>query len=283
MRFLPLAALFFGAAASAQPATWLPIDDGNSISLTVHKPTFEDTFVSEDGFSTFSSAQFLQARIAATPTLSIVADLPTAYGSIEGFGGDELSAFVLGNPYVGIDVALPSTFGSASAELGVRLPVVETLIETESDDFAAFFVGQFASYDRLGAFLSETATLVARTAVAYDVTPQVSIVGDLTPQLLIPVGDDTFDDSDPELLLGYTIGGEAQAGPALIRAGFRGTGIITEEIGEGGDRFLHAAGVGVEVQAGAVRPGAFIEVPINGDNEEILGVIFGFGVTFGLD
>ncbi|MEL6616253.1 MAG: hypothetical protein AAFQ43_10970 [Bacteroidota bacterium] len=283
MRLLPLLALLIAVPTAAQPGAWLPLDtSGDAIALTAHKISFDDdSFFGTDGFSALSSAQFLQARVGVTPSIRIVADLPLAYASVEDFVGEDVGGLVVGNAQVGIEADLPADRGAATVGLSVRLPIVDTIIDLDDDSGPAVFYGQFASYDRFGAFIPETATLVGTTTGRFDLSPEVALTGQLTPQVLIPTANTDF--RDTEVLLGYLFRGEAQAGPALLTLGIRGTGILTEEVDEDGDRFLHALGLGAEVQAGPVRPGLFVELPINGANEDLLNAVYGFGLSYSLD
>ncbi|MEM1055530.1 MAG: hypothetical protein AAGI52_08375 [Bacteroidota bacterium] len=232
----------------------------------------------------------LDGRFAVTPGLSIVGDVPTVYAAIDfespfsdQTSEERSSAFVLGNPYLGVEAALPNPRGRASAGLGGRLPVVGTLIDLGDEDGTALFYSQFASYDRFLAFIPNTLSVVGTAEGSLALSPTVSLVGRLAPQLAINAGNEQSLPDDLELFLSYTFRAEAEAGPALLTGGIRATGFLTEELGDDVARFETAIGLAAEVKAGTVRPGFFVEVPVGGNLDDLLDAVAGVGLGVDLN
>lgn len=256
--------------------------------MTARKAFFEDRSFFLTDFSALSSAQSIEGRIAVTPTITLLGDLPTAYAArdftpaVPDPTSDVRSSdVVLGNPYVGAEVALPSPRGRASVGVGVRLPVLGTLVEL-GDDISAFVYGQTVSVDRPLAYAPDTFGLVGTAEGSIALSPEVLLVGRLAPQVAIRTDGREFND-DVEVFLSYTFRAEVVAGSALLSSGIRATGLLTEEMNAEMDRFDTTIGFAAEAEAGTVRPGVFLEFPVSGATDALLEAIAGVGLSVDLN
>ena len=274
MRLSLLLALVFSAAASAQPGSWLPFSQGtDAVSITSSHITFDSDTV--DGFSPLSNATFLEGRFG--DRVQVILDLPAAYTAFDEswpFEGTE-SAFVLGNPYLGVETRLRS---GVVLGIGARAPIVETVIDVDRNDFTALSYGASATSDRIGAFTPETATLAGTLGYEYLASSDVSIEARVIPQVLIPVTEGR----DTELFGSYTLQLRALVGPAELSLGARGTGILTEDTGSA-SRFDHFVGIAGELPVGGLRPGIYAEIPVSGDFGNAVNAIVGIGVSVDLN
>ena len=285
MRALLFAGLAVGlsVSASAQSATWFPIpSDRDAISLTARHILFDgDRFPDGTGYSALSSTWFLGTRTSLSSRVRVVTDLPFVTASLETSASQfDVSESTLGNPFIGLEVSVPSEQIQSTLGFGGRVPLVGTVFDLE--EFVALQYGLNSDYNRLGSFPSDVTTLVGTARARYAPTPDLAVTGGLTPQLLIPISSQASLD-DPELFGGYFFRAEISTGPALLSAGVSGIGILTEDIGRGASRFEHELGVAAEFESGPVRPGAFVILPIGGDRPEVINAIVGLGASFSFD
>ncbi len=262
-------------SASAQTGTWLPSASGDGVALTSSHIVFDSDLLVGEEYTSLSNATVLQARLGGGGTLRFVADLPLAYAGVESSGDVfETDALVLGNPYLGIESGL----GGAVVGLGMRVPLVETVIRyNRNNAFIAIPYGQSALSDRIGAFAVEATTIAGSVAGRYPVGEGFTARGRLVPQLVIPV----VEGRDSRAFLGYDLGLEVIAGPALLTVGARGIGIVSE-VARNEARFDHYIGLSVDVEAGGFRPGAYIEIPVLGDFRQAANAVVGVGVSTAL-
>src|SRR6185436_17870611 len=154
------AALGAGIASPAMAQSlWMPRNGDRTVMLEVLQPSLE-------GFDSelFSDAFFLSGRVALSPRLAVVGELPFARhkSTYLVFFPENLSSNTIGNPYAGVELKLGS--GLAFLELGVRPPLVA------DDELLASFTGKASDVARWEAFSTDRFAILAAFRVR-EVTP----------------------------------------------------------------------------------------------------------------
>jgi len=258
-------AAILGAAASqivssphnlAAQAPWSERGNRPSIALELQKPSFDG-----DGFSFATGVAFLSARVPAGKVV-LVAELPTAFGSISG-----VSSTVIGNPYVGLELG----GAEVSGELGVRIPTASV---SGDDDFAVG-VGLLSDFDRFEAFMDDLTAV--RAAVRFDRREPsgFGFGGTLAPALLIPTKE-----GDSELFVGYAARVSYAWTGASVGAEFSGRLLVTEGDLDFGERTVHQLALGTGVDLGRWRPGAYVRLPLDQNLSGSLNYVIGVTLAF---
>ena len=244
------------------------------MSLDVLKP-FEDRVVATNeqgdvidifGTGALNSAQVLTARVPVSRVVALVADLPTAYYSlnapepIRSLSPDE---FRVGNPYVGMEVAGP---GGLTVETGARLP----LSAEGPNRFGtpAGLTGTTALFETPEAYREGTFSVSLGGRFERQVLPSVRLRLRAVPTLLsVPVRDVSFEGDAPrvqdrrETLVAFQYGAQVvgAVGPTELTGGVIGRT-------DGASRYGYAdptsLTLGVTVRDLPVRPGLLVRVPL---------------------
>ena len=282
--------LFATATASAQPM-WRPALDGPSVSLDVLKP-FGQALVATDetgeqigevGTSPFHSAQVLSARVPLGPRLAVVADLPTAYAKYEPDdavrraypNSDGPGEFIVGNPYLGVEMALRPEI---AVGVGVRLPLSPPGEFGAGSDAA--FVGRTALLEVPEAFLERTFSASAVVRYEPALARSVRLRLQAVPTVLVYssfrgvvsggelLGREDVRETVFALRYGaHVVGG---VGPAELSAGIVGRVDDVEPFTVGSTTFVGSyeptvLTLGAAVGGLPVRPGLTARVPVRGD------------------
>ena len=285
MRLVPasltalLAATLVASSSLAQPAAWLPVpSEADAASLTVRRVILDrEAFPDGDIYSAATSVWFAGARLGVAPRVQVVADLPFAHAEFdeEVPGLTRESGAQIGNPFLGVEAQASAEGLDLALGLGARAPVVSDASPTRESLGSEY--GLLADYDRIGAFLPGTLSLVGTARARFSPTPELSVVGGLTPQVLVPVGDGSS--GETQFAGGYAFRAEASAGPALVSVGASGAGVLGASAGRLA-RFEHAFGFAAELAAGSVRPGAFVVLPVGGGRPTEVTAIAGVGLSY---
>jgi hypothetical protein len=267
-------------AGIASPATaqsqWMPRNGDQTVMLEVLQPSLE-------GFDSelFSAAFFLSGRVALSPRLSVVGELPFARhkSTYFAFFPENLSSNTIGNPYAGVELKLGS--GLALLELGVRPPLVA------DDELLASFTGKASDVARWEAFATDRFAILAAFRVR-EVTPSKIAFGfRLSPAFTIPTKE-TTQTGMLYAIYSFQVGYEGTK--ARIGTGLTGRSQITHEIGDTPLDFISAYGnlgqrtssqfeVHADFLSGRIRPGLDLHVPLAGMSNYVSSVV-GLSVTW---
>lgn len=260
--------LAFGAitapTATAQ-SLWMPRDGDRTVMLEVLQPSLE-YFDSE----IFSAAFFLSGRVAVSPRLSVVGELPFARhkSTYFIFFPSDVSSSTIGNPYAGVEYKLGS--GPAFLEFGVRPPLAQ------DDELLAVFTGYAADVARWEAFTPDRFAIQPAFNVR-EITPsKIALRLRVSPTVTIPTGNS----SEKTKLYGiysFQIGYEGSK--VRIGAGMGGRAQITDEpgvtsldffgFGNLGERTASQFGLHADFLSGRIRPGLDLHLPLGGMGDSV--------------
>jgi len=257
------------ASPAIAQSLWMPRDGDRTVMLEVLKPSLE-------GFDSklFSAAFFLSGRVAVSPRLSVVGELP--YARHEStyliFFPEEVSSNTIGNPYAGVEYKLGS--GPAFLEFGVRPPLAA------DDEFLAIFTGYATDVARWEAFTPDRFAALAAFNVR-EITPsRIALRLRVSPTVAIPTGNS----SEKTKLYGiysFQIGYEGSK--ARIGAEMAGRTQLTDEpgvtildffgVGNLGSRTSTQFGLHADFLSGHIRPGLDLHVPLGGMGNYVSSVV----------
>lgn len=238
------------AFAEAQ-TIWTGMERPEGLQVELHHPEL-DSF----DFGELTNVLFLGGRLAASPVLNIVADLPLAYADFAGS-----SDFAVGAPYFGVE----RSEGSTLLEVGIRLPIA-------SDNFGSSVGSVIETVDRLGAFSSNAAVVSATGTLGGTTSSGFVRRVRIGPRALIASGGgDLFVDYGG--VLGY----------ATPHVGFEGGvvgWILLTEDGEIGERTVHEGGLQLfRPLRGGGRLGLLFRLPLDHDTSTSVEFIIGILAT----
>jgi hypothetical protein len=219
--------------------------------------------------SFFTGTAFLSGSFLVGTGLRLETELPLTRTSFSVPLIGEVSAFRVGNPYIG----LVSHRGERpfAFRAGVRLPLAEA---SDLDDIAALGIGAISDIDRLEAFAPDLVTV--RGGIEWiKVQPGGLLLGAaFGPTLLV---DDGF--GHAELLgdYGFRIGYRNEA----LQAHGALTGrinVTSDDVGGLSERTQHQASGVLAMRRGSVRPEFLLRFPLDDDSRDIVGVIVGVGL-----
>jgi len=276
-----VAALVAAVAAPAADAAslWAPRDVRGLISLEMLRPSIEGLDA-----EVFSSAFYLSGRLAATPTVTFVAELPYARmrGSAPGysyypFAPDEYypypyslpaSGSTIGNPYVGFEAAIPGS--PLFVEFGGRPPLAS------DREYDAEVMGAVADLTRFFAFTEQYASVQFGVNV-YEVLPsKLACRIRVSPLLAIP--SESY--LETEFFTFYSVQAGYQGRSARAGMGLAGMALLTENYPSNlGQRTVTQLELHADFLSGRVRPGVDVHLPL-GTLASSVPVVVGTGITW---
>jgi hypothetical protein len=241
----------------------------NELSLELVRPMLAD-----DELTTASFALFAGGTINLTETLAVAFDFPYARAAYD-IGEAETSSSI-GNPYVGVEYAMPALGLQLTG--GARLP----LAKMEMDNFLGLALGMLSTVDRMEAFVPETATLQASARLTREVTPNFFISGRLGGNVALYTDTEEGDDSS-DLFTLYGAQGWYQTGALRVGGGLLGRLLLTgEEEASFSDNSWHEAGLWLDYAVGPARPGILIRIPLDDEMSDIMDFTIGLAVSYKL-
>ena len=278
-KLLALGCAFIAVLVMAQPVAaqnyWMRPGEGTSVSLEIFKPKFDHS----DGYKMLTSVWLFSAQIEANERLSIIADLPISNVDWESdYYYDyysyprEAKSTLIANPYLGIEYKLanPSKDETSLVRVGVRLPLAD------EDEFGASYIGIFTLPDRAEVFVPDLAVLSGgigwrRTLGESGIRLELDING----TYWIPT-----DGGETELLGDYSFAFRLPIQVANLGLGLAGRMLITESDLDMAERTEHYARLSANFDAGRIRPGVHILVPIEEDVADFVDYSYGVNFTY---
>jgi hypothetical protein len=229
------------------------------------KPYFE----ADVDFSAFSGIYDLYANIPVRSNLNIVSSLP--YST---YADDEESESEVGNLYIGLQMRQASHKNKSSIiSFGAFLPTAG------EDDFSINFLSALANYYQLEKYLPNTLTIYGNYS-HHIVQSRGGLVNfEIGPNILIPTKDD---DDETELLMHYGISGGFQFTNFAVLAELVGLVIISEDVDDFSDRFIHTLAFGGQWTGSAVRPGIFYKIYLKEDFRDFIDGVLGIKLDVAL-
>jgi hypothetical protein len=266
--FTPALCLMVVAAPAAAQDYWSN-PGNNELSLELVRPMLPD-----DELTTTSFALFAGGTINLTKTLAVAFDFPYARAAYD-IGEAETSSSI-GNPYVGVEYAMPALGLQLTG--GARLP----LAKLEIDNFLGQALGILSTIDRMEAFVPEAATLQASARLTRELTPNFFVSGRLGANMALYTDTEEGEDSS-DLFTLYGAQGWYQTGALRVGGGLLGRLLLTgEEDSSFSDNSWHEAGLWLDYAVGPTRPGIFIRMPLDDEMSDIMDFTIGLGVSYKL-
>ena len=222
-----------------------------------------------------SSVWFVSGRIPVTTRLAILLDIPVSY--IEVATADAISEGTLGNPFIGIEYAPPSSY--MYAQIGARAPVLSS--DGSFGNIQASAYGIYADITRTDAFLYDVIPVMVKVGFR-----NTHLNGIYTNILVGGVGVlPTTDGLDNEIFVVYNalIGYDTQL--LRIALGASGLWLATEEDVEFSEAFTNHLVLHFSAAVNNIRPGLIVRAPVSGDTfyTELLDAVFGFTLAIDLN
>lgn len=257
------------ASSATAQSLLMPRDGDRTVMLEVLQPGLE-------GFDSelFSAAFFLSGRVAVSPQLSVVGELPYARhrSTYFVFFPENVSGNTIGNPYAGVEYKLGS--GPAFLEFGIRPPLAQ------DDELLAVFTGYASDVARWEAFTPDRFAIQTAFNVREITQSKVALRLRVSPTVAIPTGNS----SEKTKLYGiysFQIGYEASK--VRIGAAMSGRSQLTDEpgvtildffgFGNLGERTSSQFGLHADFLSGPIRPGLDLHVPLAGMSGYVSSVV----------
>jgi hypothetical protein len=239
----------------------------NSVTLELSKPKFE-----RSGFS--GLAAFLTLQMALTDRALLVAELPYAHSRREYYSESGRTDDAIGNIYLGAEIRPEDSPGSG--EFGIRLPTAST------DHYPANSAGMLADHDRLEAFLVDRLVISGR----YNYRPQYedgfATRFHIGPSILVYTGEENRS-SHGEVYLHYSVQPWYKAEKISFGVGLSGAMNVSAGNPFSGHSTEFQIGLAAVYDAGRVRPGVNLRLPLTDYLDDSLDFVFSFSLQFLLE
>lgn len=267
-RFFAAAAAFclILPAASLVAQTFLFQSQGANraqAGLRFMRPNFEG----DSKLSTFSGTYdfWVNAPVGGS-RVNLVGAVPFNVFSAEDVDGES----GIGNVYLGAQARLSQSLDQdMNISFGVFLPIAS------EQQGMAHSIGALADFYELQRSSLQTLTIYSNFAYHYRQINRGMFGFEIGPQLLIPTGDL---EGDAELFGHYGLAAGFPLRDAAFFAELLGIFIITEDVGDFGDRFIHSLAFGAQLTASQVRPGLFYVLPLDDEFKLFLDGTLGLKV-----
>lgn len=234
----------------------------NSVTLELSKPKFES--------SRFSGlAAFLTLQMALTDRTLFVVELPYAHSRSEYYNESGRSDNAIGNIYLGVEIRPEDS--PRSGEFGIRLPTASR------DDYSANYAGIVADHDRLEAFLADWLIINARYIYRPQYKDGFATRFHLGPSILVYTGEGDRASSS-EVYLHYSVQPWFKAEKTSFGAGFSGVMLLTGGNPFSGKNTEIQIGLAVVYDAGRVRPGVNLRLPVSDYLDDSLDFVYSFSL-----
>jgi hypothetical protein len=247
--------------ASAQTFLFqnLPSDQPQ-FGLRFLRPNFE----SDIDLSIFSGCYDFTCNFPVNETVNIFGSLPIT--TVSSKGNDSETG--IGN--IGLGLQIKQNFSrtdQAYISLGIFLP-------TASDKkYSIIYMGLYANHYKWHKYIPNLLTLSGNYAY-HIIKPAGAIFGiEIGPDLWIPT--EAEDEEEFELLGHYGLKVGYQFTNLVIFTELIGLAIITEDVEEASDRFIHAIGFCAQLTQKTVRPAIFYQKYLKKDLDEYVTSVLG--------
>ncbi len=188
--------------------------------------------------------------------------------SFEGGNGES----GVGNFYAGVQARLGN-----SADHGMNISLGAFLPTASEKKEVANTLGLLVNIHELQRSLPDVLTIYGNFAYHYRQINRGMFGVEIGPQLLIPTGELN---GDAELLGHYGLAAGFPLANVAFFAELLGTFIVTEEVGDFGNRFNHALAFGAQLTMPQARPGLFYLLRLDGDGTGLFNGALGVKVDF---
>ena len=232
-------------------------------------------YTSNTDMSTLSGVYQLYVNVPVSSKLNIIADIPylnTSFDVNFGFGQLSYNENGFGNIFLGIQTK-PKIMDERRSifTFGLFLP---TAAEQASVN------GLFADYYSFSKYLPNTFNFYFNYAYHYLNTEGFNYGLELGPNLLIPTESSSY---ETELFAHYGIIAGYQINKLLLNLEVTGIVVISQEVDNFGDRFMHALSIGAQWRETTVTPKIFYKIYLRDDISKNVDGVLGIGVNISID
>lgn len=269
---------------------WMQPGDENSLTLEFFHPVYDsngDIGGPSEDWGILTSALVFSGRIAVSPTITLVADLPMANIDMErnyySYDTSDVPYLVsssyqesqFGNPYLGVEAGLPMGEGAQQLILrgGIRLPLAE---ETES---RAGGVGYTTLWNRAEAFLPDITTVEA--GLGWQGSTEDGLRYNAGADIALWMSSDDNRWSGDETYINYNTEIWYAPNKLGVGAGFAGRYHASSD-SKDADKSEHQLAFAANYDLGKVTPGICFRIPVEERLTEILDYVVGLNVTYDL-
>ncbi|UCH98170.1 MAG: transporter [Candidatus Aminicenantes bacterium] len=243
-------------------AQWFLLQDSPTDKTKLGFRYLRPDFKGDVSLSFLSGVYDLSVSIPTGSRLNIVGVFPFASMGVE---GDE-SESGIGNIYIGLQHRLKSTVEKGiSLSLGVFLPTMS------EDKLAVCLIGIFTNYYEFQKYMPNVLTIYGNLAYHHIKSEGLMLGLEIGPKLAIP----TKNGGDAELYAHYGLSGGYRTGGIAFKAELAGIAVITEEVDDFGDRFIHSLAFGLQWVRGSIRPGIFYKIYLKEEMKDIVSGVLG--------
>jgi hypothetical protein len=262
---LTISSSFFFLSAQNLNLQPIPTDD-IKIGFNFSKPFYS----SVTNISTLSGVYEINCNIPLSSKLNIVGEIPFinfSYDINYGFGKFEYKNQGLGNIFIGLQTKPNlSDKGKSIASFGVYLP-------TGGKDL--FLGSSFINYYDLQKFTPNSIGLLFNYAYHKTASENFSFGFELGPNILIPTVGEY---SETELFIHYGGGAVVHINKLSFNVELLGLGIISQEVDNFLDRFVHQAEFGLQWKESQVTPQIFYRIYLREEIREMVDGVLGIGM-----
>ena len=216
--------------------------------------------------SFLSGVYDLSVSIPVGSKMNIVGSIPFVTMGNEGIETES----GIGNIYIGLQHRLKST-----AEKGMTLSFGAFLSTTSEDKYSVPLLGMSTNYFELQKYFSNLLAIYGNVAYHRHQSNGLMYGLEIGPYLMIPTKGEG---SEMELFLHYGLSCGYRIKDFVLKAEFAGVGIVTEDIDNLGDRFVHSLTFGVLWGRGSIKPGIFYKLYLNKELSESINGVLGIKV-----
>ncbi|KPK89026.1 hypothetical protein AMJ80_10355 [bacterium SM23_31] len=218
----------------------------------------------------FSGLYDLYFNIPLGSVVNIVCSLPIdwyKYKHTSSFFSIERSEKEIGNIYIGIQ-----TRGGILPEGGWSLSL-GTFLQTAGK---RVWIGQWANYYDVYKVWEDAFTFSGDVSYRNNASGDFMWGFEIGPRIVIPI------DYDAELFTNYEITGGFTVRKVIILSELLGRAIVTEKTLKPSERFDHFITFGAQLTGNVLRPGIFLQIPLDKDFRDIVSYVLGFKTEYTL-
>lgn len=212
--------------------------------------------------SLLSGTYDFYANIPISRGINLVGSLPFSVFSEKDYDSES----GLGNIYFGFQTRKSSGLGNkASLSLGVFLP-------TARDKIEPVVFGAYSNYYELQKYLPDMLTVYGNYSFVSNHSSGAIFGIEIGPNFFIPTKKDY---GEGELFAHYGFSSRFKLNKIMISAELTGLAIISEDIDDFGDRFVHSLAFGAQWTGGNIRPTIFYAIYLKEEYRDFVDGVLG--------
>lgn len=240
--------------------------DKSQFGIQYLRPDFDFDF----DMSTLSGIYDFSLNAPVTSNMNLVISVPYISFSFDRID-DENS---IGNIYVGIQNRLRTDDKNNSAlSLGLFIPTIP------DDKMLIHMLGMFTNYHSIYKYTPDVLTIFANYAQHRSNANNFLFGFEIGPNICVPTEEDG---GDTEIFMHYGFRMGMQSSTLIFFAELIGLAILTEEVDEFDDRFLHTVVFGGQWNDGRLKPGIFYKIYLKDDLQDFVDGVLGIKLDIGL-